>query len=378
MGVYIASYVAITVLFLLLTNYTFRVRVPAYGDGRQEKGSGRQEKFFVACSCALLIFVVGFRAEYQGIDLHNALGTGYFYVYDIICEDSVADIFRYFSVKRYANFEIGFVLFNKFLSFLCDRHQTLLLGCSLVSIAPVGYYISRNSRNALLSMLLYLAMPFFTSAYFSAIRQGIAIGIVVFSYDLVRRRKLLPFLAAILLAATFHKSAVVCLIAYPAYHLRISRKDSIVLGVGVLALIYVVRMPLFTILSKLLRDSSLVDNNGAINYFLFLTAVYTLCAVFCNEEDREMCGLRNLLWLGCASQAFAGLFSTAGRITWYFLPSLLVLVPNLLRDVRVKEKQLPMLFTWGIGGLAVLAGLYYFRYDAISAAYPYVPFWREW
>ena len=91
-----------------------------------------------------------------------------------------------------------------------------------------------------------------------------------------------------------------------------------------------------------------------------------------------MCGLRNLFWLGCASQSFAGLFSTAGRITWYFLPALLVLIPNLLRDARVKEKQLPVLLTWGIGGLAVLVGLYYFRYDAISAAYPYVPFWRQW
>lgn len=378
MGVYIASYVAITVLFLLLANHTFRVGVPAYGAVQEEKGSGRQEKFFVACSCVLLIFVVGFRAEYQGVDLHNSLGTGYFYVYDIICEDSVADIFRYFSVKRYANFEIGFVLFNKFLSTLCERHQTLLLGCSLASIAPVGYYISRNSKNVLLSLLLYLSLPFFTASYYSAIRQGIAIGIVVFSYELVKQKKLLPFLAAILIAMTFHKSSVVCLVIYPVYHLRINRKDSIVVGIGMLALIYALKTPLFTLFSKLLKDSALVDNNGAINYFLFLTAVYTLCASFCNEEDREICGLRNLLWLGCASQAFGGLFSTAGRITWYFLPSLLVLVPNLLQDIRVKEKQLPVLVTWGIGGMAVLMGLYYFRYDAVSVAYPYVPFWREW
>lgn len=378
MGVYIACYAAITALSVLLADCTFRLRVPAAWDGQRERQRGRQKNLFVALSCGLLICVVGLRAEYQGIDLHNSLGTGYFYVYDIICEDSVADIFRYFGDKRYANFEIGFVLFNKFLSMLCERHQTLLLGCSLASILPVGCYIGRNSRNPWLSIVLYMSLPFFTSAYFSAIRQGIAIGIAVFSIEWIRRRKPLPFLATIVIAATFHKSAVVCAAMYPMYHLKIGKKDSVYVGLGALALIYAAKTSLFRILSGILRDSSLVDNNGAVNYFLFLSIVYALCAAFCDEDDRDQCGLRNLFWLGCASQAFAGLFSTAGRITWYFLPALVVLVPNLLQSAKVREKKLPALVTWGIGALSVLLGLYYFRYDAIASAYPYVPFWRQW
>lgn len=378
MGIYVVSYVIITFSFVLLANKRFKISGrPLIIDSSYNGKYEGQMKLFIVFSCALLICIVGLRSEYQGIDLHNSLGTGYFYVYDIVCGDTVADIFRYFGVKRYANFEIGFVLFNKLISTLSKEHWILLFATSLISIAPVGYYISVNSQNPWLSFMLYMSFSFFSTAYFSAIRQGIAIGIVVISYEFVKRKKLLPFLLTIALAVTFHKSSIVCIIAYPIYHAKISKRASLIGGLAVLAVIYIARFPLFMVLSRTLRETAEIDSNGAVNFFLLLTMVYALCTVFGNERDRELCGLRNLFWLACASQAFAGLYSTAGRITWYFLPPLLVLIPKLLAEAKIKERQLLKPLSWGVGVMAILLGLYYLRYDSIAKAYPYIPFWLQ-
>lgn len=377
MSIYIIVYLIMIVLFIALANYRFKVlRISAGTNGSyEEKIYGRQMKIFVVISCAMLIGVIGFRSEYQGIDLHNSFGTGYFYVYDLVCQDTILDIFKYFPVKRYMNFEIGYVLFNKLVSVISNGHQLLLVAVSLVSIVPVGYYIFRNSKNIWLSFMLYMSFPFFTSAYFSALRQGIAIGVIVLSYDFIKRRKFMLFMLMIILAFFFHKSAIVCIVAYPAYHLRINKRDTLVAGMVLLAIIYLLKEPLFIVLSQILSREAQIDSNGAINYFLFLTVLFAICTIFCNENNRELRGLRNLLWIACVSQAFGGVYMIATRVTWYFLPALMILLPNVLREIKVKEASVLRLLEWVIGMLAILLGLCFFRYNSVALSYPYMPFW---
>lgn len=59
-------------------------------------------------ACGLLILIIGLRSEHNGLDLYNSSGTGYFYYYDKINEDSVLEIIGNFGKRKYANFEIGF------------------------------------------------------------------------------------------------------------------------------------------------------------------------------------------------------------------------------------------------------------------------------
>lgn len=378
MNVYIMCYVIITCMFLLLSNRRFSLAVTSWTLERSYDIKMRQQKkLFVFVSCMVLIGVIGLRSEYQGIDLHNSVGTGYFYVYDIVCGDTVGDIFRFFNVKRYANFEIGYVLFNKAISVITKEHWILLFATSLISIAPVGYFIYHNSKNAWLSFVVYMSLPFFTSAYFSAIRQGIAIGMAVYSYKYIKGKKLLAFLLVTILATQFHKSAIVYFLAYPIYHIKLKKRDSLMLGGIIIGFFYILRVPLFMLLSKIIRSSVDIDNNGAVNYLLLLTGIYMLCVLFGDEHNSESCGLRNLFLLGCFSQAFAGVYSTAGRVTWFFLPVLIILIPNLLEELKIKERQIVKPISWVIGVLAIVLGLYYLRYDMIADAYPYVPYWRQ-
>ncbi len=376
MSVYIVYYVIITILAVLLTKYIFclsnNIGYPVRR-GRADK----QKVLFVSITALLLILIIGLRSGKNGLDLYNSLGTGYFYYYEKINEDSVWEILRNFGKRKYANFEIGFTLFCKFLGTICDNQQILLLGCAVLSIAPVAYFICRNSKNTWLSIVIYLAMPFFGPANFSAIRQGIAIGLVMLSYEYIKERKPIFFLLTVLLACTFHSTAIVAIVAYPVYHFRLDRRSALYGGVGVLLLVFLLKAPLFFALARLLAENPEVVRSRAINLFLLLTVLYAFCVLFCRTEDDEIRGFSNIFWLACAAQAFAGINNVAGRVTWYFMPTLIILIPNLIVNMNIKEKQTLKYLAGMIGILACIVGLYFLRTGMVALAYPYEPFWIQ-
>lgn len=376
MGIYIVYYIAITILFIFVKECRFRIypRVGSVTEGGRTEG--RQSAFFVAAASLFLILIIGLRSEYNGLDLHNSLGTGYFYFYDIINKDSFVEILQNFGKKKYANFEIGFVLFCKLIGTLCSNHQIMLFASALVSVVPVAYFIRKNSKNQWLSMMVYLALPFFGPAYFSAIRQGIAIGLVTYSYELIKRRKPIGFLLVILLASTFHSSAIVALVAYPMYHFRVDRESLMIGGLAVLGAVFLLRIPLFIVLARVVDEDAQMTASSAVNLFLLLTFLYIVCVTFKKRQDDDMRGWVNLFWLACAAQSFSGVTSMAGRVAWYFIPVLVALLPNLVEDMQIQERAIRKPAGWILGILAAMLGLYVLRTDTIALAYPYVPFWR--
>lgn len=376
MSVYIVYYVIITILAVLLTKYIFCLSNNISYPVRRRRAD-KQKVLLVSITALLLILIIGLRSGRNGLDLYNTMGTGYFYYYEKINEDSVWEILRNFEKRKYANFEIGFTLFCKFLGTICDNQQILLLGCAVLSIVPVAYFICRNSKNTWLSIVIYLAMPFFGPANFSAIRQGIAISLVMLSYEYIKERKPIFFLLTVLLACTFHSTAIVAIVAYPVYHFRLERRSALYGGVGVLLLVFLLKDPLFFALARLLAENPEVVRSSAINLFLLLTVLYVFFVLFYRIEDDEIRGFSNIFWLACATQIFAGINSLAGRVTWYFMPTLIILIPNLIVNMNIKEKQTLKYLAGMIGILACIVGLYFLRTDMVALAYPYEPFWIQ-
>lgn len=376
MSIYVAFYLIITFLYILLTRYSFVVE---HASNMQKKmvTANTSKRIFVVITAGLLILILGLRSEYQGLDLYNSLGTGYFYYYHKINDDSLMEIFKYFGDQKYANFEIGFVLMSKLIGTLCSNHQILLFACALLSIIPVAYFIFKHSPNAWLSMVLYMALPLFATATFSAIRQGISIGIVVLALGYIKEKKMLPFIVAIIVACTFHSTAIVALVCYPIYYVRLEKKSALFGGAGLLAAIYFLKEPLFWILARIVHSDPKIYRTNSINLFLLFSAIYVICVLFCKKDDYETRGYINIFWLACAAQSFAEVHNLASRITWYFMPALIVIIPNLVQNINIKEKNLLKPMGWIIGILAILLGLNYLKNNSMAMAYPYVFFWNQ-
>lgn len=321
----------------------------------------------VLFSMGMLVLIVGLRSEEMGVDLSSYLPSftrlnNYSWNH-IILMDS------------YLNYEKGYVVFNKIVGSISDNYHFFLFICAAISLIPIGNLIYRNSKNPLLSIFVYAALPTFLTT-FSALRQAIAIGITVLAFEFIKRRKIVPFCLLILLAVCFHSSAIVVLIAYPLYWWKPGKKWGTV-SVIALPVIYIIRFPLFSLLSKVFKKSASVDNNGALTLFLVFTLIYIFCLFFGNRKNESTNGLMNLFWTACAVQAMGGVNSIVIRVGYYFMTYLTLLLPEVFDDMKKRMEPSQRRILLLITEMCFIAyGLYAIRHGGWAESYPYAFFWE--
>lgn len=91
------------------------------------------------------------------------------------------------------------------------------------------YYLLKDfSANVYLSFLVTVSLGLF-GFWLSGLRQTIAMAILMFTYKYMKNKKPLKFLLLVVLAALFHSSALVFIIAYPIYQLSLKIRNIILL-----------------------------------------------------------------------------------------------------------------------------------------------------
>lgn len=114
-------------------------------------------------------------------------------------------IARMFSQSR----EKGFVAFNVALRLLIGRNVTLYrVALMLVHAVPVIVILRRYSENYLFSIYLFVATTCHMAWMMNGIRQFIAVTLIFGATPLMLEKKYLRAVLVVLLAMTFHRSAV--------------------------------------------------------------------------------------------------------------------------------------------------------------------------
>lgn len=145
--------------------------------------------------------------------------------------DNIADITR--SKASYADAyilslypkEIGYIYYNIILSYItANRYIFILLVTFTIYIL---YYFSIKSYcvNYPFAVMLFLGLMFFFT--FTYLRQMLGVGIGWLSLQYIYKRKLYKFLGCVLVAASFHNSAIVLLPLYFIPMKRFKRKHII-------------------------------------------------------------------------------------------------------------------------------------------------------
>ncbi len=354
MAVYIAMY-----FFILL-------------GGKLYKDS--KARYAKACYCFFVFLVVtlvlALRNYVMGIDLIGLYRNGYLYQFLAIQNFGFKEIFT----TKILNFEQGYIVFNKLLSLFSKDVQTLIIGCAIFTIAPISYFIYKESEKPMESFLIYLGLPCFVFA-FSGLRQSLAIGICTLSLIFVRNKKPFKFILVVLIALLFHKSAILFLVVYPVYHFRFTDKIRIA-SLIVIPVVYIFEKALFGFLSRIFKDNATTTDTGAYNLFILFLAIYFFCTVFIDKEDKDLNGYLNIYFLGCISLIFSNVYSTAGRVSYYFMIPLVVLIPKIVS--RMPNKNDREWFSWLIPACFIGLGIYFIVTTDFARAYPYFFFWQEY
>lgn len=166
------------------------------------RDSARSRRIFALACFFILTFIAACRAPEVG-------------------RDTTLFIERAFDRIRIRNFretfalstwlEPGFRLLCYVISRFTANGQWLVVVSSVLIHGSVSLFIYRHAKNVYLAFYLYLAMMIYPF-YLNIMRQALAIAVLLFAWDFLKKRRFLLYTLLVLVAATFHVSALLFLL----------------------------------------------------------------------------------------------------------------------------------------------------------------------
>lgn len=305
--------------------------------------SDKKRNLFLCCIVGFQLFVTAaFRDVSVGGDLEN-----YIPAYEHISKSSWDNLLL-------IPFETGYVFLNKIVSFITAEIRLLLIVISGYIVWGYIHAIYRNSLMSWLSLFLFIAMGFFTESL-SMLRQAIAMVIILSGLKYVEERHFGKYVLVVILAMTFHLTAVATLILYPFFKLKLSVGNFIMLitACGLFMLTIGRNLLDYFINNFYTLYSSTIDSGSGFSMLLLLLFL-TVGGILLNPSKRSQRIYTSMMALACCMQLFALQFALFARIVMYFSMALIIYIPDALSCIKNKEIRLMMVLL-----VCVLATMYF-------------------
>lgn len=122
-------------------------------------------------------------------------------------------------------FEWCYSLISRIVAHFTDNYNIFLCVAGLILFSFQSVAIKRLSPYPIVSLLFLWSIQFANILF---VRQWIAIAILMYSVVFIERRKFIPFILLVVLAAGFHRTSWVFILAWWVYHINLSKKTMIV------------------------------------------------------------------------------------------------------------------------------------------------------
>lgn len=263
-----------------------------------------------------------------------------------------------------ASFEIGFGLVNKWVGSFTTEYSVLLVFLGLILFSFQSIAIKRMSPYPLVSLLFIWGTQFANILF---VRQWVAVAILFYSVKYIERKQFFYFLLLVGLAASFHRTSWVFLIAWWIYNNKWTIKSKILI-----LLISIAASSFFLHLLSFLTDSLgggilqaklsyyldsdynartneelniyLIIIRGFANKFLILGLGFYLLDKISVNQNRFR-GYLNLYWFGAVLYFSTISISIAFvRISYAFDLFQIILIPYFLKYITDKKSRLIVYF----------------------------------
>lgn len=161
----------------------------------------RNISFFV---CFLIILSLGIlRDEELGVDVANY--KNYFSV-----------IYPNLNIKYFlmdVNYDLGYIILNKFVGIFTDNFRIFEIVTYCLNFCIFSIIIYRESRYPALSFLIYVGLEFI-GFNMCILRQSLACSLCFLAYYCLEKNKKLNYFLFVILAISFHKTAIFFTLTY--------------------------------------------------------------------------------------------------------------------------------------------------------------------
>lgn len=350
-------------LVYILGNKRNRLEVPT-------EQAIKQNQIIIIVFFIIYFIMLAVRRDDIGVDL-----TNYKYMFNRVAGVDYKDLTKFKT-------EYGYSALNKFLGSINNNFQFYLGVVAVITVLPLGILYYKESENALVAIGIFANLSVF-NMLFSGLRQSIAIGIGVFAFYCAKNKKNLKFLLCVFLAVLFHRSALILLILYPVYNIKIS-KNKIFIITFLMGILFIFKEMIFSFLLKYIGEVyderyGSVTNTGAYSILILfiIFCVYSFLMIDI-ESESELNGLRNILVLATCLQIFASLNSVAMRFNYYFIPYIPILISKISNHCDEDDKKIADIANY----VMIVFFFFYFFYmaytgDDILRIFPYKAFWQE-
>ncbi|MBO5461802.1 MAG: EpsG family protein [Clostridia bacterium] len=285
-----------------------------------QKGEAR--KPYIVIMAILHTFVSGFRYQFLTGDLikYNTLYQDYRY-------------FGWFSERVFQegrNF--GFQWLMKLVCHLTDgNYQIFLLVVAIIIELAVAILIFRYSPKPWLSYLMWNCIGFYVFG-FSAVKQSLAMAILIFSYMSIIEKKPKQFVFWTLLAGTIHLPALAFLPAYPISKLKLNIKTLIGYVVSAI-LIFVFREPIVTAISDMYYSETYFAADTFLGTrFLVMCLMLVIGVLLKGFRGKHFSSLFMLIGVATILQMFCGYDNIFTRLADYYFQFVILYVPMLFES----------------------------------------------
>ena len=297
---------------------------------------------FVIFSMLILTIISAIRASNVGADTLQ-----YYTAFNCLSSFNELnfDIFRY---------EKGFTFFMWIIHKFSKDPQILLITTSLIVNYGIGRFIMKNSNNKILSLILYFICNFFFS-YMNIMRQAIAISIILFGFEFLKKDKKILFIIFTLLASFFHFSAVLALLYIPLKKLKYN-KNMILIVIIISFICFIFGNNIFNYLGNIsIRLNGYIDSKyysqnyfGALiefvlNFLSFALGVHIIKKYNPKIIKDKSDSLNLILGIIAINVVFYALImkvSIFNRFSPYFSIFNIVWIPNYLNLIQNRRKKL--------------------------------------
>jgi len=275
-----------------------------------------------------LFFLTAFRAESIGNDTAN---------YVLFFEELKDGVFD-------SNLEIGYSYLCYGIGFITKDPHVFLIILAGIDYYLLGHYILKYCHNKSIVLCLFYAIffPFFMSV----MRQGLAMIIVLYAYNYLKKNKKIIFIFLILVACLFHKSAFVGIFLF--FYKFVPKKLFVVICISIVVFLLCISGIITPVIEKIVSPFYNYFNKEqagtgwlAITYSFIRAVIFTIVSFqtatkVLNFKESKL--IKTNAFLLLMSISFGYLVNIFDRISDYFL--LIFIFDTSLYTSRLKKNKL--------------------------------------
>lgn len=297
----------------------------------KDRSGAQYSLILVVLSASVFIFLTGFR---------YGVGQDYFYTY-------VPYFQRVYYGMGQGDLEFGFYALNQIVAWFTNDPTPVFFVCSLIFFICTYMAVFRESESPIFSIFLIFGMSFLF-IFMNAMRQMVAVSILLFSLRYIENHKPIPFVISLLIASLFHSSAVIFAVAYFFPKLKINLFG----GLVAVVVVFLFRSQIADVVNYVISLTSyagyigsVFDTKEAGNVIMAMNVIVLLFSLLIpylekTEMDKKY---RLLVWCQMIATIVAilsGYIPLSQRIRWIFSLSSIVLLPLAVQKISSPQLRL--------------------------------------